>query len=171
MECRGETTQRQDHPGHTMRRGHEERRDISDLDPKQVGPTGGGKTTLARALSEAMTKLRAAGHRDQVCVCVCVCVRARACACACVCVRACVRACVCVCVCARASSSAHAVTAVCSHVAPGHHGAIPARARAYKLSRAWRAWRLHYTSASNRGMMLNDADSPARGAAGAELPC
>ena len=32
----------------------------------QVGPTGGGKTTLARCLAEAMTKLRADGHKDQV---------------------------------------------------------------------------------------------------------
>jgi MoxR-like ATPase len=32
----------------------------------QVGPTGGGKTTIARALAEAMTVLRTAGHRDTV---------------------------------------------------------------------------------------------------------
>ena len=31
-----------------------------------MGPTGGGKTTLARCLAEAMTKLRADGHKDQV---------------------------------------------------------------------------------------------------------
>ena len=42
------------------------RSEVADCLIAQVGPTGGGKTTLARALAEAMTKLRAAGHRDQV---------------------------------------------------------------------------------------------------------
>lgn len=41
----------------------------------QVGPTGGGKTTIARCLGEAMTRLRERNSPDaehQVCLCLCL---------------------------------------------------------------------------------------------------